>query len=312
MTRFKFTILVACKNEINDIGALFYSLRDLNHSDYEVLFVDDSTDGTREFLDTACFDLPNFNVIEGDNSGCCQARNKALGISRGSVIVFSTADTIFDKDYLDYLEAIFYPLDKNVAVFVPNSVIVNTENDWAVFLNELHKRDFYSCPQFTGQGYAVLAELAIKVGGISGGDYPFNFCRDWSLANKIKSQYPDYDYLVSYNKTVCHVAPHSFAQFLKERVLRGQMSTFHKKFYLGWPNLKIFSAIVFKFFYFFIRVGFIPLEAYIFYNNSSKELGRVILMRFLFINKTLFIWGELLSFADILLGKRQLPRKSRI
>src|SRR3990167_8543079 len=95
----KFTLLTACKNEEVDIHLAIKSALSQTYQNKEIIFVDDSTDRTKEII--RGYTNKGVILIDGDGKGCCQARNLGMKRATGDVIVFLTADTNLEPHYLE-------------------------------------------------------------------------------------------------------------------------------------------------------------------------------------------------------------------
>lgn len=72
--------------------------------DWECLLIDDgSTDSSGEICDLWKDKDSRFKVIHQNNAGVSAARNRGLGLARGSFITFIDSDDWVDENYLDYL-----------------------------------------------------------------------------------------------------------------------------------------------------------------------------------------------------------------
>ncbi len=221
----KFTLLTACKNEEVDIRLAIESALDQTHPNKEIIFVDDSTDRTpdiiREYANRGVI------LIDGPRKGCCQARNLGMQRATGDVIVFLTADTKLEPDYLEKI-APYY--EGGYDWVVVDSLSFNLENVYSRFV-EMQQRAKEKNPKFspwTTQGYSVRRDAALAVGMISGGVYPVNFCRDWSLGKKLEEH--RYKKIFDRSIAVPHKSPDNFPEYWIVRKTRGLMSAYQPYF----------------------------------------------------------------------------------
>lgn len=95
------TIVIPSKNEARQIGKLLDSIvaQDITE-EVEVVVADkNSTDGTRDIVESYRGKLKHLRIVEGGNPAV--ARNNGARASSGSPIFFTDADVIFDrKDFL--------------------------------------------------------------------------------------------------------------------------------------------------------------------------------------------------------------------
>jgi len=221
----KFTLLTACKNEEEDIHLALDSALAQTYPHKEIIFVDDSTDGTKDIIKK----YAEFGVIliDGLRQGCCMARNLGLERATGDVIVFLTADTKLEPDYLQKILPYYQQGYDWVLV---QSRSYNLESVYSRFIEMQHRYED-ARPGFdplTTQGYSVRRDAALAVGGISGGHYPVNTCRDWSLGKKLTERgcKKMYDRSI----VVPHKSPETFSDYWLVRKTRGLMSAYQPYF----------------------------------------------------------------------------------
>ncbi len=221
-----FSLLTACKNEKRDILLSIESCLAQTYPHKEIIFVDDSDDGTKEIISR--YTHLGVKLVDGKGQGCCMARNLGVEIATGDVIVFLTADTKLDPNYLEKI--LPYYKDGYDWVMV-GSHSYNEENIYSRYV-ELTHRLIDKQPDFdplTTQGYSVRREAALQVGLISGGVYPFNTCRDWSLGKKLADQ--GYKKVYDRSIVVPHKSPDNFSEFWQVQKTRGLMSAY-EPFYM--------------------------------------------------------------------------------
>lgn len=248
----KFTILVASKNEERDIRLAIESSLAQTYLNKEIIFVDDSTDCTKEIIR----EYANRDVIliDGLGKGCCQARNLGMKRATGDVIVFITADTKLEPDYLEKV-APFY--EQGYDWVAGESLPYNIENVYSRFILA---RYLYgaSKPEYNPlatEGYSVRREAALAVGGISGGDYPVNFCRDWTLGKKLSEK--GYRKIFDRSLVVPNKAPDNFKEYWQVQKTRGLMSAYQPYFLFYCPPLYLFIKFIVKDIIAFFRLALI-------------------------------------------------------
>ena len=133
------------------------------YKNYEILGIDDSTDGTKNIIRDYQKRFANLYLIHGEGTGCCNARNKGIYSSKGDIIVFLTADTILDTNYLFKLNH-FYK-DHKIQWITTSAKVYNLDNNYSRFLEfqhqEIESRSNYM--PYTTQGYSVRKIAAINV-----------------------------------------------------------------------------------------------------------------------------------------------------
>ena len=291
----RFTILITCKNEEHDIRLSVESSIAQKYKNKEIICVDDSSDNTKKII----LEYENLGVqlIDGHGHGCCMARNLGLHTATGDVIVFLTADTKLEPDYLEKI-APYY--EEGYDIVVTSSYSYNLDSVYSRFI-EMQYRYEDSNPNFdplTTQGYSVRRVSALDVGGISGGRYPFNTCRDWTLVRKMEKVgcRKIYDRKI----VVPHKSPDNFKEYWMVRKTRGLMSAFQPYYLFGRSKKYLFCKFIAKdsaAFLNFILV--IPWVYSIFRIASFSSSPSKDFFKFLytaFIQEIAAIWGEWQGF----------------
>lgn len=236
----KFTLLCACKNEEQDIHLALKSAIAQTYPHKEITFVDDSIDHTKEIIRQ----YADKGVIlhDGPGKGCCQARNSAMKWATGDVIVFLTADTDLEPGYLGKIAPHYEKgYDYVMVESYSNSDTVYSRFVQADHLVTASKPDWNP---LTTQGYSVRREAALEVGGISGGDYPVNFCRDWSLVKKMQER--GYKGIIDRSIRVPHKSPDNFEEYWRVQRTRGHWSAYQ-------PFFLFFRSTAYLFFKFIVK-----------------------------------------------------------
>jgi glycosyltransferase involved in cell wall biosynthesis len=222
----KFTLLTACKNEEKDIHLSIESALAQTYPHKEIIFVDDSVDRTKEIIRS--YADRGVILLDGPGKGCCQARNLGMRKATGDVIVFLTADTDLEPNYLQKLVP-YYEKGYNYVMTESSS---NLDTIYSRFVQADHLSYFHKPGghnPLTSQGYSVRRSAALEVGGISGGDYPVNFCRDWTLVKKMQEQ--GFKGIVDRSIIVPHKSPDTLEEFWRVQKTRGLMSAYQPYFF---------------------------------------------------------------------------------
>ena len=293
-----FSFLIASKNEEVDIKNVINSCLNQTYKDFEIIVVDDSSDNTRRIIQS--FQNNNVKLIEGKNEGCCNARNLGITKSTGDIIVFLTADTILQKNYLEKTLKHY----KNGYDWVTvSSQILNQKYIFPRFIEAQHKNDESTTENiYTTQGYSVKKKSALDVNMISGGKYPYNFCRDWTLGEKLTKK--KYKKIHDKDIIVFHNSPYKLYDYWNVRKTRGLMSAYQPYYFfnrsIGYLLLKfiIKSALsIFKI------IFLLPLIYDLF--RIARYSNKKILNVFLFVPPYLiqeyaFRYGEIRGLLNII------------
>ena len=220
-----FTLLTACKNEEKDIHLALESALAQTYPHKEIIFVDDSCDGTKDIIKK--YADRGVILVDGLGQGCCMARNLGMKRATGDVIVFLTADTKLEPDYLEKILPYYQQGYDWVCV---QGFSYNLENVYSRFIEMQHRYEDGKpgFEPYTTQGYSVRRDAAFAVGFISGGVYPVNTCRDWSLGKKLTER--GYKKIFDRSIVVPHKSPDNFPEYWQVRKTRGLMSAYQPYF----------------------------------------------------------------------------------
>ena len=143
---FKFSIIVAAKNESNNISALIYALKKINYpaKNFEVIIVDDkSTDDTFEIAKEQCTDTITFSVvkaIERNHIGKRGALDYGISLAKHPNILITDADCIPEENWLkECSKKITGNCDFyfGIAPFIQRNNLVNKISCYENFVNSL-------------------------------------------------------------------------------------------------------------------------------------------------------------------------------
>lgn len=294
----KFSILIACKNEENDIRLSVESSIAQSYKNKEIICVDDSSDNTKKIIQ----EYLNLGVklIDGIGHGCCMARNLGMHAAKGDVIVFLTADTKLQPDYLEKI-APYYKAGYDIVATA--SFSYNIDSVYSRFI-EMQYRYEDSNPNFdplTTQGYSVRKAPALLVGGISGGRYPFNTCRDWTLVKKMEKLGCKKIYVR--NIVVPHKSPDNFKEYWMVRKTRGLMSAFQPYYLFGRTKKYLFCKFIAKDIVAIFSLIFVMPWLYSTYKLAKFSTSPIKdFFKFLYaglIQRIAMIWGEWEGFWKI-------------
>lgn len=107
----KLSVIIPAYNAEKEIGKCINSILNTNHTDFEVIVVNDgSTDNTKQILDR--YLDSRLIVIHKENEGVSVARNIGIKNATGDYVLFVDADDELEPQALDYLTN--YLLDKQL------------------------------------------------------------------------------------------------------------------------------------------------------------------------------------------------------
>jgi glycosyltransferase involved in cell wall biosynthesis len=247
------SVICASKNEENDISKLLTSFSSQEYQNKELIIIDDSSDKTKEIVNTYISESNEKNIVllSGLGEGCCPARNFGVEKAKGNIICYMTADSFFaDTKYLIHVNEKF---NTDIHSYMPNSLVSNQKDLYADFIHCWQQQKFKirgkSYSPLTAQGYSVRKESAISVGLIDTTDgikLPFNVCRDWTLIKKMDEK----GFLKEFEKNyfVPHAAPSTFHDFVWTHSQRGSISAGYNIFFREKSRLRVFLESMFKLF----------------------------------------------------------------
>lgn len=89
------SVMMTVYNAASYVETAVESILAQTHRDFELIVIDDgSVDGSRGILETLSRRDARIRLVSRANTGICQARNEALGLSRGEYVVVMDADDI--------------------------------------------------------------------------------------------------------------------------------------------------------------------------------------------------------------------------
>ncbi len=123
----KITVIIAFRNEVNNLAALLLSLSSQNYPKerYEVILVNDhSEDGSDLLVQKFCDAHANFRLLHNDVAvyGKKSAMGKGVQNALNELIVTTDADCSLDKDWLTALAQVYREKDADMVVGLVNMV----------------------------------------------------------------------------------------------------------------------------------------------------------------------------------------------
>ena len=121
----KISIIIPCYNEENTIEKIVNKILDLNNLDLEIILVDDnSTDGSKNIIETKVKNRVNKVIFNDRNHGKGYSIRKGIEVATGDITIIQDADLEYDpKDY----EKILEPFKIGVADVVYGSRFIGSD-----------------------------------------------------------------------------------------------------------------------------------------------------------------------------------------
>lgn len=114
------SVIIPVHNGIEHLGECLDSLQVQTMAPLEVICIDDgSTDGSSEYLDARCAGSSLFKVARQEQSGVSAARNRGVGMARGSHVLFVDSDDVADPSLIEvaYTAALDHGADLTIFGF---------------------------------------------------------------------------------------------------------------------------------------------------------------------------------------------------
>ncbi|MGE0767232.1 MAG: glycosyltransferase family 2 protein [Hyphomicrobiaceae bacterium] len=188
---FKVSAVVCTRNRGSRIVATLDTLLANSHPNFEVIVLDQSTDGvTAEAVEPYKQD-PRFRHLPSSSKGTGWARDLGLRAARGAVVAYTDDDCIVPANWLEEIEKIF---DQNPKVAVAFCNVRPAPYDaTAGFIpayertnDQIVRNMWDKCrARGIGAGMAVRREPALKIGGFDhrlGPGSRFSDCEDGDIA----------------------------------------------------------------------------------------------------------------------------------
>ena len=128
----KLSIIIPCFNEINSIEEILDKVNKQKLYNKEIIVIDDnSTDGSRELLNSKLKDKINTLILNEKNFGKGYSVRRGLNVATGDIILIQDADLEYDP--VDY-QKLLNPILNNKADVVYGSRFVGSEEKRVLFL----------------------------------------------------------------------------------------------------------------------------------------------------------------------------------
>jgi glycosyltransferase involved in cell wall biosynthesis len=127
----KLSIIIPCFNEINSIEEILDKVNKQKLYNKEIIVIDDnSTDGSRELLNSKLKDKINTLILNEKNFGKGYSVRRGLNVATGDIILIQDADLEYDP--VDY-QKLLNPILNNKADVVYGSRFVGSEEKRVLF-----------------------------------------------------------------------------------------------------------------------------------------------------------------------------------
>ena len=218
-TTLRFSIIVPTHNEEEDIGATLRALCALDHPDFDVLVVDDSSDHTPEIVQ-ACADRRVRYIRQTRGEGRSAARNQGILAASGEIVVILNADVHLPADFLRRLEGHYRSGADYVLV---ESRVSNTEALFPRYIQAQH--EFYYGPDTLvnmnwTEGFSCRRKAAFAVGlfpeGVSA---PLLAGEDGWFGERLEAH--GCNRVFDRSIIVSHIMPSGVSEFFRQRIGRG-------------------------------------------------------------------------------------------
>ncbi len=187
----------------NGAHKILHALRSLEQQEQKpdevIVVVDGSTDGTADLLRKTSFTLNNFKLIEQENGGRAQVRNKGGAEAKGELLLFLDDDMIASENWVK-AHVLHHTLYKDTLLTgreeIGNDIVGSDFKKFRFWLNQKwNVIESASTPQeaswllekiyITASNFSLPRDLFFKLGGF---DERLNDAEDYDLAVRAKRQ----------------------------------------------------------------------------------------------------------------------------
>lgn len=183
----KVSVLIPCYNRAAHIGKVIEAVQAQSHPAYEIIVVDDaSTDESREVVGR----LPVKLICHATNQGPAVARNTALQVANGDLLLYIDADAYAENNLIEVLLAAYREADASTGGIGGRGIECHLESLYDRWRNNHARQDFGPRPrQNVPYLYGLCASFKKKVLEEVGGFDPFfpvNAGEDLDLGYRLK------------------------------------------------------------------------------------------------------------------------------
>lgn len=136
---FKISVVVACKNEENNLPAILQSLENQTFANFELIVIDDhSTDDTEMILNNAKANFANMKVLAANGNGKKNALYQGIVNATGNLIITTDADCVVLPKWIETIASFQEKYDCDMIISP-----VNITDEKSLF-SKIQKIDFIS------------------------------------------------------------------------------------------------------------------------------------------------------------------------
>jgi glycosyltransferase involved in cell wall biosynthesis len=234
----KISIIVPTYNEERDVEDTIISLLNLSYDNYEILFVDDSSDKTPNIIRK--YESDKLKLIRpSTRKGRCEARNIGVKNADGEILIILNADVHLPKDFIEMI----LPHYLNGADYVlVESEIENLDDLFARYVECTHKLEMsdlnYVRNMVWTEGFSVRRDIALQTSL-----FPSNFAtpivagedaRFGDNLEKLRAKK-----CIDLSIVVKHVAPSEFKEYWGIRKGRGMGTPQVRRYLDDWSYSRI-------------------------------------------------------------------------
>lgn len=215
----RFSIIIPTHNESQDIGTTLRALCALDHDDFDVLVVDDSSDNTPQIV-RANEDERVHYLRQTRGKGRSAARNQGILAATGEIVVILNADVRLPSNFLRDLECHYRSGADYVLV---ESRVSNTEALFPRYIQAQHEfhygPDTHVSMNWT-EGFSCRRVAAVTVGMFPENSFvPLVAGEDGWFGERLEAY--GCNRVFDRNIVVSHVMPSSVSDFFGQRIGRG-------------------------------------------------------------------------------------------
>ena len=228
----KFSIVIPTYNEEQDIGGTLDALMALDHPDFEIVVVDDSTDRTPEIVRT--YASRDVHLIRPEiREGRCGARNLGILSAAGDVVVILNADVRPQPDFLRRIQQYY---EAGYDYVLVKSEVLNRQDLYARYVaamaDSIEVGADPSWMEWT-EGFSCRKSLAIQAGLFPVG-FAVPICAGEDGVFGTNLQRLGARKKIDFSIVVPHIAPGHLAEYWQIRKGRGKGSPQIRRFLQGW------------------------------------------------------------------------------